>query len=172
MQNRPLDLIYQSLQKLTGLHRQLMDIVRMEREALTQADVRGIQEASVSKQAMIEGIQRAETDRLKALSELAVAWKKPMRELTLPNIIVAIQTIDPKAAEQLRSAHNALTILIRRISESNKDNQALVERSLENIHNMKRNILGESAPKAGTYSQSGQKVNQAAGGPRFVSKEA
>jgi flagellar biosynthesis/type III secretory pathway chaperone len=148
-----------------------MDIVRMEHEALVQADVRGIQEATVAKQAMIEGIQRAETERLKALTELAVQWKRPLRDLTLPNIIVAIQSLDPKFTEQLRSAYNALTILIKRITESNKDNQILVERSLENIHNMKKNILGESVPKAGTYSQSGQKVNQTTSGPRFVSKE-
>ena len=149
-----------------------MDIVRMEREALVQADVRGIQEATVAKQAMIEGIQRAETERLKALSELAVLWKRPMRDLTLPAIIVTIQSLDPKFTEQLRSAYNALTILIKRITESNKDNQVLVERSLENIHHMKQNILGESVPKASTYTQNGQKVNQTTSGPRFVSKEA
>ena len=51
--------IYETLQRLTGLHRQLMDTVRMEREALVAADIKGIEDATLAKQALIEAIQDA-----------------------------------------------------------------------------------------------------------------
>ena len=168
---RPLNEIYASLQKLIGLHRQLLEICRMEREALTQADLKQIQEATLSKQGTVEAIRRAESTRINAVSELAMAWKRPLRDLSLPNLIIAIQGRDPHGAEQLRSAYNTLTILIQRITEQNDDNKALVERSLEHVNEMKRNVLGEAVPKSNTYTSQGQR-NGVTGGARLLSKEA
>jgi len=167
---KPLFQIYQNLQKLTGLHRQLMETVRLERESLVQADLKAIQTVTSTKQALIESIHQTETERLKFVSELAMHWRKPYRELTLPNIIIAIQGTDPKGAEQLRSIYNALTVLIQRITAQNKDNSALIERSLEHVHQMKKNVLGETNKKSNTYTQTGQRATgtQAA---RLISKE-
>jgi len=163
--------VYQTLEKLVGLHRQLLDTVRMERDALVQADKKGVEEAVRAKQAIIEAVRMCESERLKKVGELALLWKKPLRDLTLPLIIIAIQGEDPRAAEQLRGAYNALTILIQRITDQNNDNRAFVEKSLEHVHAMKRNVLGESVPKSNTYTQQGQKSNPV-NGARLISKEA
>ena len=162
--------IYQTLQKLIGFHRQLLETVRMEHEALVQADIRKIEDAVFAKQALIEAIQRAEVERMKALSELAMAWKKPVSELTLNNIVIIIQGQDIKFAEQFRSSLNALNLLIKRVSEQNKGNSVLVDKSLENIHAMKKNVLGESAPRTDVYNQKGCRST---GQPssRLISKE-
>jgi hypothetical protein len=163
--------IYETLQRLTGLHRQLMDTVRMEREALVAADIKGIEDATLAKQALIEAIRQSESDRIRATTELALLWKKPLRELTLPVIVTQIQTSNPKLSEQLRSAYNALTLLIKRITEQNQDNLALVQNSLAHIQEIKKNVLGETTPKSNTYGSKGQKT---AGpkGARLISKEA
>ena len=50
-------------------------------------------------------------------------------------------------------------------------NKLLVERSLAHVHEMKKNVLGESVPHTDTYNPRGQKA-AAAAGARFVSKEA
>jgi len=168
---RPLSQIHEALQRLVGLHRQLLDTVRMEREALVQADAPRIQEATCAKQALIEAIRQAESERLKRTGELALLWKKPLRELTITNIVLAIQGVDPKSAEQFRSIQNTLVIMVQRISDQNRDNQTFVERSLEHVKNMKKNVLGESAPKTNTYTQQGQRSNPVAGA-RLISKEA
>jgi flagellar biosynthesis/type III secretory pathway chaperone len=168
---QPLSGILEILHKLTGLHRQLLDCVRSEREALVQADTKAIESVTAQKQGLIETIRQTEIARLRAVNELATLWNKPARDLTLPNIVIAIQGRDPKGAEQLRSVFNALTILIQRITDSNKDNQALVERSLEHVRKMTRNVLGEAAPRAQTYDPSGQRANQPPGA-RLISKEA
>jgi flagellar biosynthesis/type III secretory pathway chaperone len=167
----PIQRLHEALQKLIGLHRQLLDSVRLEREALTAASLKDIQDATFAKQALIEAIRQAETERLRATGELAIAWKRPVKDLTLGEIVIAVQGRDAKTAETLRSSLNALNLLIKRIREQNDDNRGLVERSLEHVHQMKRNVLGEAVPNTGTYTQQGQK-NPATGGARLISKEA
>lgn len=169
--NQPISTIYACLQRLIGLHRQLWETVKMEHESLVQAELKGIQEATSAKQACLEMIRQTESDRLKALGELALLWKKPVKELTLNQIILLVQDQDMKSSEQLRSTLNALTILIKRVSEQNQANQVLVEKSLEHVHEMKKNVLGESVPKSNTYTAQGQRVNGSTGA-RLISKEA
>jgi hypothetical protein len=163
--------IYESLQRLTGLHRQLMETVRMERVALVAADIPRIEEATVAKQAIIEAIRAAESDRLKCTIELAVALHKQVRDLTLPNIIIIVQGYDQKLSERLQTAFNALTLLIKRISEQNTENQTLVENSLMHIQNMKNNVLRETVPKSTGYTSKGQKSN-GRNGARLIEKDA
>lgn len=167
----PFAVILASLQKLIGLHRQLLEACRTEREALVLADLRKIEESTLGKQGLIDQIRQAEAQRIQAVGELAMLWKKPIRELSLPNIIIAIQGHDPKGAEQLRGNFNALTVLIQRITEQNEDNRGLVERSLAHVNDMKRNVLGEAVPKSDTYTPQGQRSG-VTGGARLISHEA
>ena len=167
----PLNKIYETLQTLTGLHRQLLETVRVERTAIIDADLRAIHQITATKQDLVEKIRLTENERLKFTTELAVLWKKPLRDLTLPNIIIAIQGEDSKGADQLRSIHNTLTVLIQRITDQNSNNLVLIERSLEHVNAMKKNVLGESAPASGTYTQSGQKTSSSSSS-RLFSGEA
>lgn len=166
-----LALLQASLQKLIGLHRQLMDFVRTEKDALVQADLRTIQEVTGSKQVLIESIRQEESNRLKHVAELAMCWKRPLRDLSLSQIAVEIQGVDPKGAEQLRSAFNALTILIKRVSDQNRENSRLVEKTLEHLNAMKKNVLGEATPASATYTQQGTRASGTSGS-RLISKEA
>lgn len=162
--------VYQTLQKLIGLHRQLLDVVRLEREALVNADLNGVQESTYAKEGLIEGIKQQESERLKALTLYAVATKRPLKELTISNLIIQVQGTDLKAAELLRSSWNALTTLIQRIAEQNKYNGELVAKSLEHVRHMKKNVLGESTPHTETYNPQGQK-SSAPGQSRLISTE-
>ncbi len=162
--------LYAVLQKLLGLHRQLLETIRHERQALISANTGNIQEAAHAKQALIETIRQQEVERLKITGALAIAWKRPLRELTLSNVIIIVQEKDQKTAEQLRSVYSALTLLIQRITDQNRDNQVLVEKSLEHVHSMKKNVLGESVPRSNTYSAKGQR-SAPQSGARLISQE-
>lgn len=168
---KPINQIYQGLQKLIGLHRQLLDTVRMEHDALVQADLKSIEECTFAKQALIEAIKQLETERLKAIGELAVLWKKAPSELTLSKIIIEVQGNDLKFADSLRSALNTLTIMVKRVAEQNDENRILVERCLEHIREMKKNVLGEATPKSDVYTAKGKKASNGASS-RLLSKEA
>jgi flagellar biosynthesis/type III secretory pathway chaperone len=150
--------LFQLLQVLFGQHRQLLEIVRAEREHLVQVDHHAIQKVIGRKQNAIEEIGKTESQRIKLVNQLSQVWGKPLAELTLPKIIIELQGLDPKMSEQFRSTFNALTVLIQRISEQNRDNQKLLNRSIENIAELKGNILGSSPARAGTYSQQGHRV--------------
>lgn len=163
--------IYQTLQKLIGYHRQLREAVLAEREALVAADLKAIQDTTAQKQGLIEEIRRAEAARVRSTQELARIWAKDPAELTLGNLILLVQGKDLKLSEQLRSSLNAITVLINHITEQNDSNRSLVERSLEHVHEMKKNILSETVPKSTTYTQQGQK-SPGMQGARILSKEA
>lgn len=154
---KPLNQIYDSLQTLTGLHRQLLEVIRLERAALVEANLKSIHAITAKKQNLIESIRDTEKLRVNLITELSMLWKKPAKDLTLSNIVIEIQGRDAKGAEQLRSIFNTLTILIQRITDQNAANRSLIERSLEHIGQMKRNVLGESATASNTYTPSGQK---------------
>jgi flagellar biosynthesis/type III secretory pathway chaperone len=162
--------IYQLLQKLTGLHRQLLESMRIERDSLVQADLKAIQTVTSAKQALIEEIHQTEQLRLTHINELAHLWKKKRQDLTLSKVIIEVQGKDPAKAEQLRSVSNALTILIQRIKAQNSENEAFISKSLEHINQMKTNILGEVIPKSNTYTPSAQKA-KAPQTTRLISRE-
>ena len=167
----PVENILPILQKLIGLHRQLHEVCRSERDALIAADVKQVQEFIHAKELVIETIRQEEAKRIRLTAELAIELKRPMSELTLSNLIMEIEPQFPKVAEQLRSAMNALVILIERAKKINDSNLEFIERSLGHVHNMKRNVLGEAVPKSDTYGAQGQKLPHT-GGARLISKEA
>jgi flagellar biosynthesis/type III secretory pathway chaperone len=163
-------LINQVLKKLIGSHRRLLDVVREEKACLVQADLSKIQAVTRAKEGLIEEIQQVESDRLKLMTELSVEWMRPLKELSLTQLIITIQGTDPKGAEQLRSSLNILTVLIQRITEQNQDSQALVERSLDHVRQMNKNVMVEVTAKSSTYTQQGQR-SAGLKPSRYISKE-
>ncbi len=166
-----LDQLYACLQRMLGLHRQLYEVCKMEREAFVAADIKLITEHTHAKELVIETIRLAESERIRISTDLAFQWKKPLRDLTLNFIIQEIEPHDAPTAEKFRSALTALTVLIERAKKLNESNRDFVERSLEHVNEMKRNVLGEAQPSTDTYGNQGQKVAQT-GGARMLSTEA
>jgi hypothetical protein len=163
-----------SLQKLLGLHRQLWDQVRTEREALVNANRNSIQEIALAKKALVISIREIETKRLSTVSKIAGIWKKPGQELLLSEIILAVQTRDPPLSQSLQTLQNALRHLLERIQILNESNRQLVDASMKHVDVMKRNLMGEVEPRSSLYTQSGNKspTSAQAAQSRFLSTEA
>jgi flagellar biosynthesis/type III secretory pathway chaperone len=168
----PIHDIHQSLQRLIGLHRQLLEIVRLEREALSGADLQGVGDATRAKEVTIAAISVEETTRLKHVSALAFAWKRKISELTLSEIIMVLHDRDTQAAEQLRTALSALTLLIQRIREQNTYNREVIEQSLRHVNVMKGNIIGERTPRSETYNPQGRRATSRAGATGLIERKA
>lgn len=166
-----LESLHACLQRMIGLHRQLYETCKMEREALVAADVKLIAEQTQAKEFVIESIRAAESERIKLSMMLSVEWKVPLKELTLTFIIREIEPRDAQMSERLRSSLTALIVLIERAKKMNDSNRDLVERSLEHVHAMKKNVLGEAVPATDSYGNQGQKLAQT-GGARLLSTEA
>ena len=168
---KQIDRVYRILQRMVGLHRQLLECVRTEREALVSADIKKIADVTGVKQALIETVRSAEAERLGATAALALQWRKPIRELTLNGIAIELQGREPQTAAQFRSVLNTLTILLQHIQTQNDDNSEFLKKSLEHVSQMKQNVLCEAVPKSNTYTAHGQRAGNA-GGARLISKEA
>ncbi len=166
----PKEKLHTSLQELIGLHRQLYEVVKVENESLTNADVKATYEAATAKEALVHWIYQTEMSR-QAIT-YALSQSENLQSPTLKELILHYQAKDAEYANQLQLDLSSLTILIERIQKQNRLNGSLVESSLKHIHNMKKNIFGEVNP-AKTYNQQGQKnqVSAGSGGPRLVSKE-
>ena len=147
------------LHQLIGLHRQLLDLIRVERAHLSEANLHDIEKVTQQKHLLVEEIHRVEVHRMQALAEFAVESKKPIKELSLSGLILMIQGEFPQISQQLSSMKNTLLVLSQRISEHNKENAALIERSLANIDAMKTNLFLAEKPHSETYSQTGQKIS-------------
>ena len=166
-----LESLYVCLQRMLGLHRQLYETCKLEREAFVAADVKLITEQTHAKELVIETIRQAEAERIRISTFLSLEWKIPLRELTLSNIIKEVEPRDAPTAEKFRSALTALTVLIERAKKINESNRELVEQSLSHVNAMKKNVLGEALPSTETYGSQGQKLPQT-GGARLLSTEA
>jgi flagellar biosynthesis/type III secretory pathway chaperone len=165
--------LHESLQELVGLHRQLLEAVKTENEAISNADVKATYEATSAKEALLHWIHRAELGRQAAVHTLCQELSLDPAEATLRSIILFFQSSDPTLSERLQTDLTALLVLVERIKKQNELNGRLLEESLGHIQNMKKNIFGETNPKAATYNQSGMRNpgSSNAHGPRFVSKE-
>jgi hypothetical protein len=163
--------LYQNLQKLIGFHRQLLELVRAEKTAIVEANLKAIQEALSRKQVIIELIGREESNRSSITAKLAIFFKKPLNQVSLNQLIILIQAIDIKKADSFRSAKQALVLLAERIQEQSNENLAVLEKSIGHISKMKQNVLGEGVPKSETYTPYGQRSSPVHGA-RLISKEA
>ncbi|OFZ78237.1 MAG: hypothetical protein A2583_02645 [Bdellovibrionales bacterium RIFOXYD1_FULL_53_11] len=163
--------LHKILERMIGLHRQMLETVRMERNSIAAADVSGIQEAALAKEGIIAAIRQQESERLKTIAVMALKSRRKISDLTMNVLVLETQEVDAGFSEQLRSTFAALVMLIDRVLEQNDHNKAVVEKSLEHVRNMKANILRESVPRSGTYSSSGQKVGGRHGEARMFSQE-
>jgi hypothetical protein len=165
--------IHGVLQKMVGMHRQLLEHVRLEREALVQADRKTLQEQALAKRGVVESINLLEERRRTLTLNLARLWQVQPDKLVLSEIILELQVRAPKLAESLRSTQNALRILVERVISQNESNRRLLETSVKHVDAMKKNILGEADPLRAGYNPSGQRGGPAQQGQaRFLSREA
>lgn len=166
-----LEPLYACLQKMLGLHRQLYETCKLEREAFVAADVRLITEQTHAKELIIETIRQVESERIRISTFIAAEWKVKLSDLTLGFIIREVEPRDAATSEKFRSALTALTVLIERAKKLNESNRELVEKSLEHVNAMKKNVLGEAVPSTEMYGNQGQKLPNTAGA-RLLSTEA
>ncbi len=167
----PGDLLHEALQELVGLHKQLLEVIRQEAQAITQADVKATFEATSAKEALVHWIHRAELGRQVITQTLSEHLK--IKNVSLKEIILHFQSHDAPLSARLQSDLNMLVTLVERIQSQNKENGKIVERSLKHVQSMRKNIFGEVPSENKTYNQQGQK-NQASVGSttaRLISKE-
>ena len=156
------------LDNLVKVYRSLLEVVRREKEILVSTKLDELQENNKSKDAMILRIRSLENQRLKCARDLAQAVGGDVEN---PRLIEIANKSAPQWQDRLRNMHSVLELLVRRVSEVNKQNEELVQAALNNINGAMDSIRDGLKPKS-TYARQGQMAQTKAEGGNLVRKEA
>jgi flagellar biosynthesis/type III secretory pathway chaperone len=166
-----LEELRKNLRHQLALYRQLVDLLREEKEHVVGVRLKEVRECTYSKEALLDEIHREEYRRQRWSRETAAFLGLPEGEITIE--LVASRIAPPDQYEGLVSLKLALLHMVKKAGEMNSDNRALVESALKDAQQLKRNILGLTSDQAQVY---GPKGNMGSGareqGARFLSKEA
>lgn len=169
--NSKLRELAQNLQKQLGLHRELLENLRREHQALLNAEMREIQEITYAKEIVLATLGQVERDRVAIMEKLVDG--RLIKELpqSVTQVVLAVQGEHVNDAAALRSTCQALRVLIERITKVNQENSQLAHSALKHLEQMKTNVLGEAQRKAETYTDRGSKQTGNARESRLLSAE-
>jgi flagellar biosynthesis/type III secretory pathway chaperone len=165
--DRPFQKLVSNLDELVLLYRQMLSVVRQEKEFLLQAHAPELHEISLQKDLLLQKIRIADTLRQKHAQELAGLIKADVEN---PRLLELAQKLSPENGNRLRQLHATLDIVIRRLLELNKENESHAQSALNTVNGAMTN-LKETLSGKKTYEKKGQMKLGPEQAGNFVSKE-
>lgn len=162
-----------NLEEMVKLYRTLLDIVRKEKEFLVQADVEKLNENNQAKENLLYKVRGLDTTRERYAKEFA---QQIGADVNAPRLLEIAKKCslsgNNEQGEKLRNIHSTLEILIKRLSELNKENEEYAKSALQVVNGAMTNIKDTLGGKK-TYARQG-KMSAATpdGAGNFVRKEA
>ncbi len=168
MKQRIYDKLILNLEDIVKQYRMLLDCVRKEKELLIKSDAEQLNENNLIKEDLISKIRGLEALRLNYASDLAQAVGANVEE---PRLMELAQKMGGTEGDRLRSLHSILGLLLKNLTELNKENSQYAESALKIVHsamdNIKETLMGQKTyQKKGNYQQGYDKSGH------LVSKEA
>lgn len=155
------------LEEQIRVYRHLLEIVRKEKEILVSTHLDELNENNRGKEAMLIKIRALETERIKAAHDVHNSLGLGAGE---PRLLEIARHMEDASADKLRTVHNVLELLLRRVQEYNKQNETLVQSALTNITGAMNAIKGTLQEKP-TYQKKGEVEGHTSSG-QLVSREA
>ena len=157
-----------NLEELTKLYRALLDVVRKEKEILIRADRDALEENNLLKEDLLFKLRAQDSLRSRYAMDLATLVGADIEN---PRLLELAQKLaGSPAADRLRTQHAALDILIRRITEINKENEEFTKSALNTLNgaidDFKENLTGKK-----TYGEKGKYKTGSQTAGHFVSKD-
>lgn len=157
-----------NLEELTKFYRTLLDLLRKEKEFLVQSDLAALNESNKAKETMLLKIRAHDSARERYAKEFAHLIGT---DVSSPRLLEMAQKIQGPEADRLRSIHSTLDLLIRRVSELNKENETFASHALQVLGGAMGEIKDTLSPKK-TYERKGKMTHGPERAGNFVSKEA
>ncbi len=158
-----------NLEDLTKIYRTLLETVRKEKEILVSADREALEQNNIHKEEILFKLRAQDSLRSRYAMDLASVVGADVESPRLLEIAQKLGSFP--GADRLRVQHAALDMLIKRITEINRENESFTKSALKSLNGALDNIR-ETLTGKKTYERKGQykQGNQVAG--NFVSKEA
>ena len=164
-----IDELFRNLRHQVDLYKRLIDVLRDERQHIVTFKCRELRDATFSKEAIIDEIQREESRRTKWMQDAAKVLSVEVKDVTLEMIAGKFAR---EHYEPLITLKNLLLMLLKKTKEFNEDNRALVEMALKDTQEMKKNILGMTTEKPQVYGPKGSMGQGRETTSRILNKEA
>lgn len=158
-----------NLEELTKIYRALLDVVRKEKEILIRADREALEENNTVKEELLFKLRAQDSLRSRYAMDLATVVGADVENPRL--LELAQKMAGHPGADRLRTQHAALDILIKRITEINKENEEYTQSALKTLNGALDNIKETLSGKK-TYERKGQYKSGPQVSGNFVSKEA
>jgi hypothetical protein len=155
------------LEEQIRVYRHLLEIVRKEKEILIAANLDDLNENNRAKEAHLIKIRALESERLLKAQTLFLDLQLQGEH---PRLLEMARHLDAESADKLRNIHSVMELLLKRVQEYNKQNEALVQSALLNITGAMKDIKGTLSDKA-TYQKKGEVEDHTSSG-QLVSREA
>lgn len=158
-----------NLEELTKIYRSLLDIVRKEKDLLLQANREALEESNKLKEELLFKLRAQDSLRSRYAMDLAGLVGADVEN---PRLLELAQKLaGTPAADRLRTQHSALDMLIKRITEINKENEEYANSALNTLNGAMNDIKETLTGKKTYERKGGYKTGPQVSG-NFVSKEA
>jgi flagellar biosynthesis/type III secretory pathway chaperone len=168
MKQKIYEKLMNNLEDLTKCYRQLLDVVRSEKEVLRESKIEQLNLINASKDQLITQIKSLDALRGNYARELAHHVGADTVQPRLLEIAVRMGGLE---GEKLRTMHSMLELLLKRLMEINKENADSAQIALNNVNktleSFKDNLMGPKNYKRHGQAQSGPEKSG-----HLVSREA
>jgi hypothetical protein len=160
--------LVECLDGLVKVYRNVLEVVRREKDILVASKLDELNENNKAKDAMLVRVRSLENTRMRCARDLAQAVGADVEQ---PRLLDIATRMEHDRAQRLRTLHSTLELLVRRVSEVNKQNEELVQAALNNITGAIDSIRDGLKPKP-TYARQGALAPSRTDGGQLVSREA
>ncbi|HEY8272463.1 MAG TPA: flagellar protein FlgN [Pseudobdellovibrionaceae bacterium] len=156
-----------NLEEMTKLYRQLLDLVRKEKQLLVDANMEKLQENNEIKENLLFKIKSVDGLRMRYAAELATLVEADHEN---PRLLDIAKNLGGVEGDRLRVIHSALDLLVKRLSFLNRENEDVAQTALKTLNGALGNIKDTLSGKK-TYGAKGQVQRGPELAGHFVSKE-
>lgn len=171
-QEGSLDRIYLKLEgnldEITKNYRQLLELIRKEKEHLIKSEIEKIEECTKQKELFLLRLKSLDALRAKYASDLAGQLGLDPAQ---PRLLELARKIGGSRADKLRSVHSALEILIKKIPELNRENEIYAQTALAHLKGALDNVR-ETLSGPSSYKREGLKNRGVEAAGSLIRREA
>lgn len=151
MKQKVYEKLMNNLDELTKNYRQLLDVVRSEKDLLRESNLEKLNAVNSNKEQLITQIKSLDALRGNYATELAY---QVGADTTQPRLLELAVKMNGAEGEKLRTMHSTLELLLKRLVDINRENAEAAQRALYNVNksleSFKDNLSG---PKTYTRQQ-------------------
>ncbi|MCB0413991.1 MAG: flagellar protein FlgN [Bdellovibrionales bacterium] len=126
-----------NIHQMIKMYRELLEVVRKEKEILISADLPSLDENNKRKESLLFKLRQLEGERIKLVEDICKSEGLNKEEPRLLDLAIHFRG---EEGDKLRNLHSVLVLLLNRIKNFNDQNESLVRAALESVNGAMNSI--------------------------------